>query len=106
MSDHTITLARDPRGGSYCAACGRSVWPARTGGSLAVGVWPTGTVATFASHTRTGAAVIARRLAYLAPRAAECWPFPCRDYHDTEAHRLGFDPCACACHHLTPGGAR
>lgn len=28
----------------------------------------------------------------------DCWPFPCRDYHGTEDHRTGAEPCACSCH--------
>ncbi len=28
----------------------------------------------------------------------ECYPFPCRDYHETWAHKEGEDPCECPCH--------
>ena len=43
----------------------------------------------------------------------DCWPFPCRDYHDTYAHQSGEDPCTCSCHggkavqvDVTPRGQR
>jgi len=37
-----------------------------------------------------------------APRSDDrCWPHPCRDYHRTEAHRSGEDPCNCRCHEAT-----
>jgi hypothetical protein len=36
-----------------------------------------------------------------------CWPFPCRVYHDTFAHKSGEDPCACPCHRIyTPTANR
>jgi len=28
----------------------------------------------------------------------ECWPHPCRDYHDTDLHITGESPCSCRCH--------
>lgn len=43
----------------------------------------------------------AEELVHPAPPPAtddRCWPFPCRDYHDTYEHRTGEDPCACPCH--------
>lgn len=47
----------------------------------------------------------------LAPTAAprtddRCWPLPCRDYHETHAHRSGDDPCRCGCHDYDGPGAR
>lgn len=41
----------------------------------------------------------ARREPTEPPRtAARCWPFPCRDWHETTVHLDGSDPCSCPCH--------
>jgi hypothetical protein len=56
---HTITLATDERGHTYCTTCGRNVWPVGT--TPATGTWPVGTPATTAGHLATSKALAAQR---------------------------------------------